>query len=297
MTDSLKSDALLVKAKVFLQDIKLEHSIFALPFAYLGLFFAEKNFPSAFLLIGVTVAMVSFRTLAMSLNRLLDCALDARNPRTEGRALPQKKIRTGFVWLAAAVSLLVFEGSAFTLGRLCFWLSPVPVALAWIYPLTKRFTWLSHFVLGLVLGIAPYGAWIAVTGEFAWAPAFLTAGVLCWVAGFDMIYAFQDIDFDIRNGLFSFPAKFGIAKTLRLTRGLHVLAVLCWAVAGFLNGAGLIYGLGLVVVAYFLVREHQLIRSSGIAKMNEAFFVMNAVVSMTLFFSVLLDVTLKGMVL
>jgi 4-hydroxybenzoate polyprenyltransferase len=282
---------------LFLEMIKFEHSIFALPFAYLGLFFAQKNFPSVFLLIWVTVAMVSFRTLAMSLNRLLDRAIDAENPRTQSRALPQKKIRTKFVWAAAGVSLLVFEGSAFALGPLCFWLSPVPVVLAWVYPLTKRFTWASHFVLGLVLGIAPYGAWIAVTGEFAWAPAFLTAGVLCWVAGFDMIYAFQDIDFDIRNRLFSFPAKFGIAKTLLLTRGLHVLAVLCWAVAGYLNGAGWVYGLGLGVVAYFLVREHQLIRSFGIAKMNEAFFMMNAVVSVTLFLAVVFDMTLKGIIL
>ncbi|MDD5225988.1 MAG: putative 4-hydroxybenzoate polyprenyltransferase [Candidatus Omnitrophica bacterium] len=280
------------KLGLLLEMIKFEHSIFALPFAYLGLFFAEKSFPSAFLVLWITIAMVSFRTMAMALNRLLDRTIDAQNPRTKGRALPQKKIRPGFVWFSAAVSLLVFEGSAFALGPLCFWLSPVPVALAWIYPLTKRFTWCSHFVLGLILGIAPYGAWLAVTSQFAWAPAFLTAGVLCWVAGFDMIYAFQDIDFDIRHGLFSFPAKFGIAKTLYLTRALHILAVLCWAVAGFLDGAGIIYGLGLVLASCFLVREHSLIRSSGIAKINEIFFVMNAVVSIVLFLAVVLDVIL-----
>jgi 4-hydroxybenzoate polyprenyltransferase len=280
------------KLSLFLEMIKFEHSIFALPFAYLGLFMAGRRWPELSVFIWVTVAMVSFRTLAMSLNRLFDQAIDAKNPRTQFRALPQKKIQAWFVWLVTAMSLFIFEWSASELGALCFWLSPVPLALAVLYPFTKRFTWLSHFVLGAVLGIAPYGAWIAVTGEFAWAPAFLTAGVLCWVAGFDMIYAFQDISFDIQHGLFSFPAKFGIAKTLLLTRGLHALAVLCWAAAGFLNGAGLIYGLGLVVVAYFLVREHQLIRSAGIAKMNEAFFVMNAVVSLTLFAAVVLDIAL-----
>ncbi len=278
------------KVAVFLEMIKFEHSLFALPFAYLGLFFAEKKVPSLFLFFWITVAMVSFRTMAMALNRLLDRTIDAKNPRTQGRALPQKKIRTGFVWLAVLASFLVFEWSAFAFGPLCFFLSPVPVALAWIYPLTKRFTWCSHFVLGLILGIAPYGAWLASRQSFAWTPAFLTLGVMLWVAGFDMIYAFQDIDFDIRHGLFSFPARFGIAKTLRLTRWLHLLAVLCWAVAGFLNGAGLIYWLGLVLVAYFLIREHQLVHSSGIAKMNEAFFVMNAVVSVALLASAVLDI-------
>lgn len=282
----------LAKVRIFLKDIKIEHSLFALPFAYLGLFFAEKKVPSLFLFFWVTIAMVSFRTLAMALNRLLDRTIDAENPRTSGRALPQKKMRVSFVWVAALVSLFIFEVSAFKLGSLCFWLSPVPVLLAWIYPFTKRFTWFSHFVLGLVLGIAPYGAWIAVTGQFAWAPAFLTAGVICWVAGFDMIYALQDVDFDRRRGLYSVPAKFGEVRTLQLTRGLHALAVLCWAAAGFLNGAGLVYGLGLILAAYFLIREHQLIRSFGIAKMNEAFFVMNAVVSLALFLAVVLDVVL-----
>lgn len=283
---------ILKKSQIFLRDIKLEHSLFALPFAYLGLFMAAKTVPGFFLFVWITVAMVSFRTMAMALNRLLDRAIDAENPRTQGRALPQKKIRAGFAWLAVLVSFLVFEWSAFTLGSLCFWLSPVPVVLAWIYPLTKRFTWFSHFVLGLVLGIAPYGAWIAVTGEFAWAPAFLTAGVMMWVAGFDMIYALQDIDFDMKHGLFSFPARFGIAATLKLTRLFHAVSVLCWLAAGLYAGMGFCYWLGLVVVAYFLVREHQLIRSSGIAKMNEAFFVMNAVASVTLFLAVALDVFL-----
>jgi len=281
------------KIILFLNDIKIEHSLFALPFAYLGLFFAEKKVPSFFLILWIMVAMVSFRTMAMGLNRLFDLTIDAENPRTQGRALPQEKIRTGFVWLAVYVSCLVFEGSAFTLGPLCFWLSPIPLVLAFIYPLTKRFTWLSHFVLGLVLGIAPYGAWIASRQALGWVPAFLTAGVMMWVAGFDMIYALQDIDFDRKRGLYSVPVRFGEASTLKITHGLHVVALLCWAVAGYLNGAGMIYWFGLVLVGYFLLREHQLIRSSGITKMNEAFFVMNAVVSITLLLASVLDVTIK----
>jgi len=280
------------KLGLFLEMIKFEHSIFALPFAYLGLFFAEKKIPGFFLFFWITVAMISFRTMAMSLNRLLDREIDTENPRTRGRALPQKKIKAGFVWVAAFLSWLVFEWSAWRLGPLCFRLSPVPVVLACLYPFTKRFTWLSHFVLGLILGIAPYGAWIASRQALGWVPTFLTAGVMMWVAGFDMIYALQDVSFDRASGLYSVPAKFGEAQTLKITQGLHSLTVLCWAVAGYLNGAGWIYGFGLAVVAYFLVREHQLIRSSGAARMNEAFFIMNAVVSLSIFAAAVLDIIL-----
>lgn len=284
---------MLAKVKIFLKDIKLEHSIFALPFAYLGLFFAEKAVPGAFLVVWITIAMVSFRTMAMALNRLLDRKIDAENPRTQGRALPQKKLRTSFVWLAVCISLLIFEVSAYKLGELCFALSPVPVVLAYVYSMAKRFTWLSHFVLGLVLGIAPYGAWVASRQSFAWAPAFLTAGVTLWVAGFDMIYALQDVDFDIKRGLYSFPARFGVAATIRFTRWLHGVTILCWLAAGLCAGMGFCYWLGLAVVAGFLVREHQLVRAFGVAKVHEAFFMMNAVVSVTLFLAVVFDVTLK----
>jgi 4-hydroxybenzoate polyprenyltransferase len=155
--------------------------------------------------------------------------------------------------------------------------------------LTKRFTWFSHFVLGLVLGIAPYGAWIASRQSLGWPPAFLTAGVMFWVAGFDMIYALQDIGFDQKRGIFSVPAKFGEVRTLQIARILHGVAVLCWAVAGRLNGAGGIYALGLILVACFLVREHLLVRSFGVTKINEAFFLMNAVVSTTLLVATVLD--------
>ena len=286
-------DFMIKKLIVFFKDIKLEHSLFALPFAYLGLFFAEKKLPNFFLFFWVTVAMISFRTMAMVLNRLLDRAIDAENPRTQNRALPRKKLQAGLVLSAAFFSLLIFEWSAYALGPLCFALSPIPVFLAGVYPLAKRFTWLSHFMLGLILGIAPYGAWIASRQEFGWVPAFLTAGVMCWVAGFDMIYALQDIDFDIKRGLFSFPARFGIAVTLKLTRLLHAVSVLCWLAAGFLAGMGFCYWAGLAVVAGFLIRENQLVRSFGITRINEAFFLMNAVVSITLFLAVVLDVMVK----
>ena len=278
------------KAGLFFEMIKFEHSVFALPFAYLGLLMAAKKWPGFGIFFWITAAMVSFRTMAMALNRLLDLRIDAMNPRTEGRALPQKQLSLPLVWALAACSFVIFEGSTWALGTLCFWLSPVPVALAVLYPFTKRFTWGSHFVLGLILGIAPYGAWIAVTGRFAWAPAFLTAGVMLWVAGFDMIYALQDMEFDRSHGLFSVPAKWGLARTLQITKVLHVMTVICWAAAGLLCGRRVLYGTGIAMVSYLLVREHRLIRKAGIAKINEAFFVMNAVVSLTLFFATVLDV-------
>lgn len=278
------------KAKVFLQDIKIEHSIFALPFAYLGLFFAAEKIPGFFLFFWITVAMVSFRTMAMGLNRLVDRSLDAANPRTQGRALPQKKLRVSTIWILTAFSFLVFEWSAYQLGPLCVWLSWIPVALAGIYPFTKHFTWLSHFVLGLILGIAPYGAWIASRQEFSWVPAFMTLGVMTWVAGFDMIYALQDVVFDRQHGLYSFPAKFGEIRTLQAAQVLHALSVFCWGIAGLLNGMGLVYGFGLLLVVCFLIREHQLIRSFGMTKISEAFFVMNGFVSVGIFLAAVLDV-------
>lgn len=289
--DWMKS--IFAKTGVFLEMIKFEHSIFAIPFAYLGLLFAEKKVPSFYLFFWITVAMVSFRTMAMGLNRLIDHRLDAVNPRTQDRALPRKMIRISVVWLFVAASLLIFEISAHKLGLLCLWLSPIPLILAGIYPFTKRFTWLSHFMLGLILGIAPYGAWIASRQAFSWIPTFLTLGVTAWVAGFDMIYALQDADFDRSKGLFSFPVRFGETRTLGFTKILHAVAVFCWGWAGLLNGMGWIYWLGLILVFYFLFREHQLIRSFGVEKINEAFFLMNAVVSVTIFLSAFLNIVIK----
>jgi len=283
---------ILKKLGIFFKDIKLEHSLFALPFAYLGLFMAGRRWPDLDVFVWVTVAMVSFRTMAMGLNRLFDCSIDALNPRTRDRALPGNRIMAPLVWVLILVSFMIFETSAARLGNICLWLSPVPLILAWLYPFAKRFTWLSHFILGLILGIAPSGAWIAATQQCAWAPLFLTAGVTCWVAGFDMIYALQDIDFDIQQGLFSFPARFGIASTLKLTRLLHAISFLCWGLAGTIAGMGFFYWIGLAVVAGFLFREHFLVRNFGVARVNEAFFLMNVVVSLAIFFAAVLDVTL-----
>lgn len=277
---------------IFFKDIKFEHSIFALPFAYLGLILAEGGWPRLSLFVWVTLAMVSFRTMGMALNRLIDAEIDARNPRTKNRALPAGKLKKSFVWTVTLLAFSLFEFFAWKLGALCFQLSPIPVILAWIYPFAKRFTWLSHLILGMILAIAPYGAWLASRGEYSWVPGFIMIGVAAWVAGFDIIYALQDLDFDRQNRLYSFPARFGFAPSILLTRVLHVTTVAVWLAAGRLAGLGNVYLLGIILVTLFLVREHWLIRSFGLGKIEEAFFTMNAIVSVAVFLAAVADFSL-----
>ncbi len=263
--------------------IKFEHSIFALPFAYMGLFWGEGGMPSARLFLWVTLAMVGFRTMAMALNRIIDAAIDAANPRTAKRAIPAGRLKPAFAWAAVAVSFSVFEASAWALGRLCFSLSPIPVFLAVLYPYAKKITWLSHALLGMILGIAPYAAWLASRGVFAWEPGFLTAGVASWVAGFDILYALQDQDFDRNAGLYSVPAVFGTQAALQSAKALHLAAVLFWAGAGLAGKLGVFYFAGLGFSALLLAREHWLVHTFGLGKINEAFFTMNAMISILVF--------------
>ena len=273
----------------FLEMIKFEHSIFALPFAYLGLVVAEQNIPRGFLIFWVTLAMVSFRTMAMALNRLIDAKIDAENPRTSNRAIPAGKLTSSFVWTVAVFSLIVFECSCFKLGPLCVYLSPVPISLAFLYPFTKRITWLSHLVLGMVLGIAPYGAWLAARPVFSWVPGFISLGVITWVTGFDIIYALQDETFDRGYGLKSIPSRFGYDFSLQLTRALHVATILFWLLAGYLANLRGAYLIGMLIAAALLVREHWLIRSFKMEKIQEAFFSMNALISLVAFISFFID--------
>jgi 4-hydroxybenzoate polyprenyltransferase len=277
------------RIKEFLRDIKFEHSVFALPFAYLGLILAEGGWPRPNLLIWVTLAMVSFRTFAMAVNRLVDRAIDARNPRTRSRALPQEALSPRFVRRAALFSLSVFAVSAWILGPLCFFLAPIPVFLTVVYPFLKRFTWSSHGVLGIILGMAPYGAWMASRGGFSWVPGLLWIGIACWVAGFDILYSLQDVDFDQQAGLKSVPVRFGIKGAAGISAALHLAAVLAWAGVGILAPLGWVYAVGVGTVAVFLTREHWLIRRFGLARINEAFFTMNAAASCALFFAAAAD--------
>jgi len=269
--------------------IKFEHSVFALPFAYSGLFLASDGLPNLKVFLWVTLAMVGFRTLGMSLNRVFDRIIDAKNPRTMNRSLPQRQIALQTVWFYTVLSGIIFELSAYQLNSLCFRLSLIPLVLAFLYPFIKRFTWLSHFVLGIILGIAPYGAWLAAGREFSWVPGCLTLGVACWVAGFDIIYALQDYEFDRSYGLYSVPAVFGVQASLRLTALLHGLSVICWCAAGCFYQLHLVYFIGLLAVTGLLARENWLIYKFGLEKIEEAFLRTNAFVSLILFISIAVD--------
>lgn len=282
---------MLSKVRVFFEMIKFEHSIFALPFAYLGLFLAAEGKPSAAVFGWVTGAMVSFRTSAMALNRLIDQEIDARNPRTQNRALPAGALRRMFVWFITAISLGLFALCSYQLNPLCLSLAWIPVLLSILYPFCKRFTWLSHLLLGGILGIAPYGAWLAAGREFSWIPAFLTIGVMAWVAGFDIIYALQDRDFDVKAGLYSFPACFGEKASFIATLALHGAALAAWGYSGILAGLGTLYFVGLGFAAMILVRENWLVRTFGLKRLEQAFFTLNAVVSISLFVFLVADLT------
>lgn len=289
---ALRSFAMTVRT--FLEMIKFEHSIFALPFAYLGMILGERGWPRLSLFLWVTLAMVSFRTMGMALNRLIDAKIDALNPRTSQRAIPAGKLKVSFVWLVTLLSFFVFESAAYKLGPACFRLTPAPVFLAILYPFLKRFTWFSHLILGMILAIAPYGAWLASRGEFSWIPGLISIGVMTWVCGFDMIYALQDVEFDKKHGLYSFPSRFSIESALNLTKLLHALTLGAWFWAGYLAGLGIVYQLGMMFVAVFLIREHWLIHSAGLKKMDEAFFTMNAVTSVAVLMAAILDYAAGG---
>lgn len=266
--------------------IKFEHSIFALPFAYLGMILARRGWPGFEIFLLITLAMISFRTMAMAANRLIDAPIDALNPRTASRAIPSGLFNKSTVLVLIVIDLIIFELVCWKMNSLCLILSPLPVAFALLYPYLKRVTVLCHFLLGLILGIAPYGAWLAVKPEFSWTPAYLTLGVLFWTAGFDIIYALLDMDFDRARQLYSIPAKMGEAAAKVIARGLHVVSLLFWVMAGLSAALNWIYFAGVFVAAILMIREHWLVRQSvDFGKVNAAFFTLNAGISIILFFS------------
>jgi 4-hydroxybenzoate polyprenyltransferase len=275
------------QAKDALEFVKFSHTIFALPFALISMLVAARGIPSWKIVGLILLCMISARTAAMCFNRLVDWDYDVENPRTANRSkLARKPVAIGL----CLVSIAIFKLSAFFLNPLCAVLSPVAVFLIFFYSFTKRFTALSHAFLGLALSAAPMGAWAAVTGEL-WSPApwCLAAAVLCWVFGFDLIYATQDVDFDRKVGLFSFPARYGLPATLQLARVLHGLTWLILLLFGLLAGLKLAYWISLALVAGALVYEHRLSRSGDLQKINVAFFQVNGAVSLLLLLGVSLQ--------
>ncbi len=270
--------------------IKFEHSIFALPFAYLGAFLSQKRVPGLTTLLWVTVAMVGARSFAMALNRWIDMEIDRRNPRTAERALPKGLISVSKTVLFSIVSLGIFLLAVYNLAPICRYLWPFVVIPFVVYPYTKRFTWLSHFVLGLCLGLAPIGAWIAVTNTYSVEPLLLGVAVLLWVAGFDVLYAIQDIDFDKKHGLFSVPARFGINKSIVVTRFLHALSIGILILTGLKLHLGIFYFAGVTIAAVLLAYENSLIKPDDQSRLNVAFFTMNGIISVIMFCFVAIEV-------
>jgi 4-hydroxybenzoate polyprenyltransferase len=273
--------------------VKLEHTVFALPFAYVGAFLAWDDVPRASDLLWITVAMVGARTLAMGLNRLIDAELDARNPRTAGRELPTGALSRAQVVALCAAALAVFLVAVFQLDPLVRWLWPVPVVLFVVYPYLKRVTWLSHLWLGACLGLAPVGAWAAVTGELPWQAWALGGAVALWVAGFDFFYSLFDLEHDRAEGLHSWAVRFGEPGVFWGARLFHAGTVALLAVAGLGLDAGVAYWLGVAAVAALLVYEHRLVGPGDLGRLDAAFFTVNGIISIVFFVFVGVD-TLVG---
>ncbi len=267
-----------------LEMIKIEHTLFALPFAFLGAVLAANGIPSATQTLWITLAMVGARSTAMAFNRIADREYDARNPRTSTRAIPAGDLSVGFVLVFTIVGAGLFLFAASMLNRLTLVLSPVALASIVLYSYTKRWTLQSHLVLGWCLAIAPTGAWIAVRGSIdSPAPLLLSLLVMLWTAGFDVLYACQDYQFDRREGLHSIPARFGISQSLWISRLLHVGAFAALVALYFVTHLGLLAVVGLVATGALLVYQHTLVRADDLSRLNAAFFTTNAFVSVILF--------------
>jgi 4-hydroxybenzoate polyprenyltransferase len=277
------------RVRILMEAIKFEHTIFALPFALMGLVYASDGLPPARVLGWVLVAMVGARTAAMAFNRIADRAVDALNPRTRKRALPAGLLTVRQMATLMAIAILAFVYAAYQLNWLCFWLSPVALVIILGYSYSKRFTPLSHYWLGLSLGIAPSATWIAVRGTLDLPPILLTLGVTFWVAGFDILYSLQDYEFDQQYGLRSLPETLGKARAIAVSRLSHLLCVLFFAAAGWNLGAGWLYYLGVAFAALMLAYEQSLVKPDDLSKLDIAFFTMNGYVSIGLFLFSLFD--------
>jgi 4-hydroxybenzoate polyprenyltransferase len=273
----------------FARLVKIEHTLFALPFAYVGALLAVNGIPSAHDLLWITVAMVGARSLAMGLNRLIDEELDARNPRTASRELPAGLLSRTQVVLFCVASLAVFLVAVFQLAHVVRWLWPIPVVGFVVYPYLKRVTWLCHLWLGAVDGLAPMGAWVAITGKLPLASWELGGAVAAWVAGFDLFYSLFDVDVDRSQGLHSAATRFGVRGVFWGARLLHVLTVILLALVGFNLSLGAWYWLGVAAVAILLAFEHSLVSPRDLRRLNAAFFTMNGVISVVFFFFVLAE--------
>ena len=280
---------LLKNLRTTLEMIKWEHSVFALPFALCGAMLAARGVPTPHQIVWIVIAMVAARSAAMSFNRLADVSIDAANPRTRTRALPAGALTRNFVTSFVVVSSAIFVLAAWELNRLAFLLSPVALAVLLLYSYTKRWTRWSHLVLGFALGIAPAAAWIAVRGALDPRILLLTAAVTFWVAGFDVLYACQDYEFDQHAGLHSLPRYFGIGNALWIARSFHLSMLVLLVALVWMFGLGALTMAGVFAVLLLLVYEHSLVSENDLSKLNAAFFTMNGIISVIFFVFLALD--------
>ncbi len=270
--------------------VRIEHTVFALPFAYVGALLAVDGWPGIADMLWVTVAMVGARTLAMALNRLVDAELDGRNPRTSGREIPSGALSRAQVLALCAAAVAVYLVAVLQLDPIVRWLWPIPVAMFVVYPYLKRFTWLCHVWLGACLGLAPVGAWLAVSGTAPWEAWLLGAAVLFWVAGFDLFYSLYDLEHDRREGLHSWATRFDERGAFYGARAFHLATVVLLAGSGAGLELGLFYWLGVATVAGLLAYEHSLVRPGDLRRLDAAFFTVNGVISLVFLGFVGLDV-------
>jgi len=278
------------KLRITLEMIKFEHTIFALPFAFIGALMAGNGLPTGRQIAWIVAAMVGARSAAMTFNRIVDYRYDRLNPRTDKRALPAGTLSIPFAMTFTILMSGLFILSAAQLNPICFYLSFPTLAILFFYSYTKRFTALSHLFLGLAIGLAPLAAWLAVRGEFAWPPVLLSAAVMFWIAGFDIIYAMQDLEFDRNNGLFSLPARLGAAPALMLSTVFHAATiVLLLATARWVHLGAIAYA-GITVVAGILFWEHRIVKPDDLSRVNVAFFSLNGYVSILLLLTFATDI-------
>ncbi len=282
------------RLRTTLEMIKFSHTLFALPFALLAAVLAARGLPPWPTVAKILLAMVGARSAAMAHNRLTDRAIDAANPRTASRALPSGALTAGFVRIFLAASVALFLVAAASLNRLTLLLSPVALALLFFYAYTKRFTWLSHLVLGLCLALAPIGAWIAVSGAIAWPPILLGLAVLLWTAGFDILYALQDEEHDRKTGLQSLPARWGTRTALAVSALLHAAMIPLLVAVQRLSGGGPVFTAGILATAAALLYQHAIVRPGDLSRINAAFFTANGFVSVALAVCGIADVLLRA---
>ena len=285
------------KARTFLEMIKFEHTVFALPFAYMGAILGSVvmrgHLPSWAEIGWITLAMVGARSAAMGLNRLIDAAIDAKNPRTSNRAIPAGLLSAKEVILFVIISFLLLFYAAYRLNALAMQLLPVAVFFLVFYSYTKRFTWLCHVFLGMTIALAPLGGWVAVTGSVNLVALLFYMTVACWTAGFDIIYACQDVEFDRREGLHSVPSRFGIKKGLWIASGFHLVTAAGFTTLLAMTELSWWYLVGIVIAGFILYYEHQLVKPDDLSRLNTAFFTMNGILSTVVFVFTFIDVAVR----